>query len=348
MILERSNPSRHRRPVVTPNPHKANAAMWRVWKTRLRSSPAPFRALFFEQWLAGRTGSVPRIAPKDTPITHAEVSANGHFLPACPQGYLEEAQRAIALLRSSATRDDPASPLVCYMNRSDAFTKHGEDPKRYTYRNAYVAPLETALANSGVGGTLVRVGQAADDLNDPSGERDERFLDYASSASRSAAADIGLLYRCDAYVGADSGPAWLPLARGVPVALTDMIPFALASPGAPEHMLVIIRLIFSHELGRVLRLSEMVSVPVREARATATYSALGLEPVPNTVEDIAALLDDLVALNPRLAPTRAANLGFDREFGDRVRAQCVEAAGNPAIPYLSPRFIRRHERELLG
>jgi putative glycosyltransferase (TIGR04372 family) len=344
LILRNATPG-SRRPRVTPHPHKSNPAMWRIWTSRLHSTPAPFLAFDFERKLAGWRGRAPRIALKNNgDQTHAAVSEAGDQLPSCPPGLLSQADRTLSRLAPSTSGE---APLICYMNRSDAFRKFNEGPELHSYRNAFVAPLETALLRNGLGRRLVRIGKAEDPSFDPPGERDERFIDYASSDRRSPEADVALLYACDAYVGADSGPAWLPLARRAPVAFTDMVPLGMASPTSPELMLVIPRLIFSVELGRLLTLAEMLSASVREARSTEAYTALGLELVPNAVEDIEALLDDFVCLHPRLAGSTVAATGFDRELGDHVQRVCVRHTGQAEMPYISPRFIAAHRDALV-
>lgn len=344
LILRNAAPGRGR-PEVTPHPHKSNPAMWRIWTSRLHSTPAPFLAFDFERKLASWRGREPRIMLKNNgDQTHAAVSEAGAHLPPCPPALLAEADRVLSRLAPSAAG---GRPLISYMNRSDAFRKFDEGPELHSYRNAFVAPLETALLHNGLGRRLVRIGKAEDLSFDPPGERDERFIDYASSDRRSPEADVALLYACDAYVGADSGPAWLPLARRAPVAFTDMVPLGMASPTDPELMLVIPRLIFSVELGRLLTLAEMLSASVCEARSTEAYAALGLELVPNAVEDIEALLDDFVVLHPWLAGNSVAATGFDRELGDHVQRLCVRHTGQAEMPYISPRFVEAHRDALL-
>ena len=218
-------------------------------------------------------------------------------------------------------------PYLVFANRSTEYKKWREGDDMHAFRNFDCANLSAALSLASLPYSHVRVGVGSSSSLDG-------YLDARSSISRNPKLDFLTQLGASAYVGADSGPLWLFLLRNVPAALVNMIPFKESCPTDPSRLLVIPKLLYSNEKGRMLTLSEMCQTPVANARRSQNYRDLELVPRENDLADIESLLLDWKnVLEGDLEEIRRIET-FNVNLRRRLEIE--------DLPSISPAFVRRN------
>jgi putative glycosyltransferase (TIGR04372 family) len=167
----------------------------------------------------------------------------------------------------------------------------GETPAQEAFRNADIATYGRAVCEMQAHGLrVVRMGDPSmSDIPALTG-----VLDYAHSTERSGLMDCLLIASSRCYLGCSSGLLRIAQIFGVPTAVTNYIPIALATIN--EDDLCCPKKLFSNTADRELSLSEMLSRPVSLMLHYTAYEASHLTFVDNTPEQLRDVARELCAL----------------------------------------------------
>jgi putative glycosyltransferase (TIGR04372 family) len=139
------------------------------------------------------------------------------------------------------------------------------------------------------GGWVIRVGDASMSPLPPM----ENVFDYALSSAKSDWMDVFLLAAARFMIGSSSGPTTLSYVFGVPIAMTNNLP--TAATYLSQQDLFLPRLMRRIDDQRFLNLEELMTKPYNMgAWDTIFTNVLGVDTIPNTSEEIAELVNEML------------------------------------------------------
>jgi putative glycosyltransferase (TIGR04372 family) len=169
--------------------------------------------------------------------------------------------------------------FVCLHVREPGF-KDG-DFRTDSFRNAdidtYLAAIKTVVAH---GGWIIRMGNPT---MKPLPEM-EHVIDYAHGNVRNDWMDVFLCSQCHFIIGTASGPNPISIAFGVPMVLTNYLPWNLLHFSSKD--LFLPRLFWSLKENRNLTFAEILSSKVSAGISQSSYDRLGVDILENTPEEI--------------------------------------------------------------
>jgi putative glycosyltransferase (TIGR04372 family) len=206
-----------------------------------------------------------------------------------------------------------------------------------TYLDAYREVTEQ-------GGWVIRLG----DSSMPPLPSMPRVIDYALSPVKSDWMDVFLLAAARFMIGSSSGPTGISYIFGVPIAMTNNLP--TAATYLTQQDLFLPRLMRRIDDGRLLNLEELMARPYNLACWDTIYSnVLGVETIPNTADEITALVKEMLAqLDKSLVYTEE-----DEDLQHRFKTLTADREVMIGVPgfeiqcRLGNYFLRKHE-QLLG
>ncbi len=139
------------------------------------------------------------------------------------------------------------------------------------------------------GGWVIRVGDAS---MSPLPAM-ENVFDYALSSAKNDWMDVFLLAAARFMIGSSSGPTTLSYVFGVPIAMTNNLP--TAATYLSQQDLFLPRLMRRIDDQRFLNLEELMTKPYNMAAWDTVFTnVLGVDPIPNTSEEIADLVREML------------------------------------------------------
>jgi putative glycosyltransferase (TIGR04372 family) len=221
---------------------------------------------------------------------------------------------------------------ILLMNRSSAYVKHNESVELHSYRNFSFESIDRSVPKNFFSFNFIRIGKF--DQNTTS---NVRIFDVRREIESNPALDMSIQAHSYAYFGADSGPAWYALCAHKPVAFTNMIPLNQVSPTDCRKLVVIPKLLYSLDLGRVLTLSEMLSAEISLLRSSEQYKNSNLVPIENSHEDVEKFMTSWLNMLDN-----SGEALVDEEFMNALRRK----HDVPFLPSISANFIRDHSEIL--
>jgi putative glycosyltransferase (TIGR04372 family) len=216
---------------------------------------------------------------------------------------------------------------VIFMNRSAAYKKFQESSNLHSYRDFDFSAIDSLDIKTSDTMNFVRIG-VPDGI--PTGNTN--INDLRAEIASDPELDMKLQSSADGYFGADSGPAWFALALNKPVAFINMIPLNQVSPLDARKLVVIPKLIYSENLGRVLTISEMLSPEVSKLRNSADYNAANLETITNSSQDVSNFFEDWLYM-----------ISGSRDIVDEAYMRHLRSKFQvPNLPSIHTRFIENH------
>lgn len=138
-------------------------------------------------------------------------------------------------------------------------------------------------------------------------------IDYAHSPYKSARLDVVLCARASFILGNTSGIGLVGTVFGVPCAAANLIPLSTLWFGARD--ISIPKLLWSRDLGRYLRIDEILGSPAANFHYASLYADAKIDPVENSAQDILMLtIEMLDRLDGRYQPA-----DDEAEIAERVR-----------------------------
>lgn len=181
----------------------------------------------------------------------------------------------------------PADWFVALHGRGPGYNL--ADDHHHSYRNVDVGTFGQAIAEIVArGGWVIRMGDAT---MDPIASQ-PRVIDYARSAEKSAQLDLALAAGCRFFLGSASGLVNLAQMFGRPAVTVNMAPLAGAYTLGLDDLAIPQRL--QDASGRFLPLAEIMTSPVANYRRTGEFTERGLTHVPNTAEEIRAVVLEML------------------------------------------------------
>ena len=169
--------------------------------------------------------------------------------------------------------------FVCLHVRESGF--RDGDSRDGSFRNAdidtYLPAIKTVVAH---GGWVIRMGNPTMKPLPPI----DQVIDYAHSDGRSDWMDVFLGAQCRFIIGTASGPNPISIAFGVPMVLTNYLPWNMLHFSSQD--LFLPRLFWSLKEKRHLTFPEILSSPLGAAFLQFQYDKLGVEILENTPEEI--------------------------------------------------------------
>lgn len=118
------------------------------------------------------------------------------------------------------------------------------------------------------------------------------YFDYANSETKFEALDLAIMGHAAFYFGTDSGPASVAYAFGRPICVIDFAQLPLGlSTGLSVHSP---QLFWSESKQRFLTLREMIRPPLRYLTSQSTIDSEGIRLVPNTEDEVLAVLREFL------------------------------------------------------
>ncbi len=238
---------------------------------------------------------------------------------------LPEFSKDILLKNEVGTRGERN---ILLMNRSSAYVKHNESIELHSYRNFSFESIDRSVPKNCFSFNFIRIGKF-----DQNATSNPHIYDARTEIHSNPALDMSIQAHSHAYFGADSGPAWYALCAQKPVAFTNMIPLNQVSPTDCRKLVVIPKLLYSLDLGRVLTLSEMLSAEISLLRSSEQYKNKNLVPIENSKEDVEKFMTSWLNMLDNPSETLV-----DEEFMNALRRK----HDTPFLPSISANFIRDH------
>lgn len=202
--------------------------------------------------------------------------------------------------------------FVCVHTREAGFSPMDEEI--HSHRNSRIENTLPAIDEIvRRGGWVIRIGDSTMGALPPM----RRVIDYAHHALKSPRLDVLLCARARFILGNTSGIALVGSIFGVPCALANMIPASTLWFNGFD--ISIPKLLWSQGQGRLLRIDEMLDLPLANFQYAALYRNAGIVPVENTAEEIALLASEML---------------------DRLAGQFVEAAEDAGRANLVRRLFK--------
>ena len=281
-------------------------------------------AIHAQEILKNRVNVTPKIKiiAFQEDLTHLTASKQDSAL-------LPEFSKIILLKNESVTQSERN---ILLMNRSSAYVKHNESIELHSYRNFSFESIDRSVPKNLFSFNFIRIGKF--DQNTTS---NPRIYDARTEIESNPELDMSIQAHSYAYFGADSGPAWYALCAHKPVAFTNMIPLNQVSPTDCRKLVVIPKLLYSLDLGRVLTLSEMLSAEISLLRSSEQYKNSNLVPIENSQEDVEIFMTGWLNMLDN-----SGEALVDEEFMNALRRK----HDVPFLPSISANFIRDHSEIL--
>lgn len=222
--------------------------------------------------------------------------------------------------------------FACVHAREAGFSPIDEELQQH--RNSsieYVIPAMQEIVRRG--GRVIRIGDPTMQPLSPL----PGVIDYAHSPYKSARMDVVLCARARFILGNTSGIGLVGTVFGVPCAAANLIPLSTLWFG--ERDISIPKLFWSRELGRYLRIDEVLDSSAANFHYAALYEEAKIDPVENSAQDILMLtIEMLDRLDGRYLPA-----DDEAEIAERVRRLFTPrhiAYGSAAA--MAASFLRRH------
>lgn len=271
----------------------SNQQLAKMWRRTLRMHPFYQRLyLLNRQFFHWNDHLIPRLPSEDRDL-HGILS---HTTPHLSFTVQEEEKGRTAL---AALGISPNTPFICFHSRDNGYSALGISPeqiKLYGCRNSDVRtflPAMEALAERGY--PCLRMGVA---VERPLQTQHPGIINYAN-ISRSDFMDIYLGAHCHFYVGDTSGLAEVPKIFRRPVVWVNFFALEYAPTWGSQDLFIPSK-IRQRDEGRLLTFREILARGVGRFRHCTEFEAEGLEVVPNTAEEIHAVVQEMAA---RLAGT---------------------------------------------
>ncbi|MEG4914782.1 TIGR04372 family glycosyltransferase [Microcoleus sp. B7-D4] len=133
----------------------------------------------------------------------------------------------------------------------------------------------------------------------------EQVIDYAHSDVKSDWMDVFLCAQCRFFIGMSSGLRLVPIAFGVPCAVTNWTPMGILMPWSSKDI-YIPKLYWSQKEQRYLTFAELTAPPIGHVFSHKVLSELGITAVDNTPEEIKDLIVEILErLDDKLKYTEA-------------------------------------------
>jgi putative glycosyltransferase (TIGR04372 family) len=227
--------------------------------------------------------------------------------------------------------------FVCLHVREPGFKDRGL--RTDSYRNAdietYLPAIKTIVDH---GGWVIRLGNPT---MKPLPEM-EHVIDYAHCDARSDWMDVFLGSQSRFIIGTASGPNPISIAFGVPMVLTNYLPWNLLHFSTID--LFLPRLFWSLKEERHLTFAEILSSELRSGINQSSYDKLGVKILENTPEEINDIvLEMLTRLDGNLAYSE-----YDERLQEQFKsltAECGTMLGRKDLtinPHISKDFLRKH------
>jgi putative glycosyltransferase (TIGR04372 family) len=198
--------------------------------------------------------------------------------------------------------------FVCVHVREAGFSP--VDEELHAHRNGSIEATIPAMQEiTRRGGWVVRIGDPSMKQLSPL----PQVIDYAHHALKSERLDIVLCAKSRFILGNTSGIALVGTAFGAPCAAANMIP--TPTLWFQKNDISIPKLLWSEDMGRYLRFSEILTSPVAFFRYASLYREAGIRVDENTAEDIT----DLVVEMLERLDGRFSDLDDDRQRLQRFR-----------------------------
>ncbi len=180
----------------------------------------------------------------------------------------------------------PTDTVVCLNARDSTYLASafpGRDWNYHNYRDSKIDTYRLAAEELADRGCFVfRMGQV---VAEPLVSSNPRVIDYANDDRRSAFLDIYLGWRCLFAVTTSNGWDAIPLIFRRPIALVNYVPIGYAATWS-EHSVHLFKGHKSLEDGHLMSLNEIFESDVAYAVETKTFTAAGVELVPNSAAEI--------------------------------------------------------------
>jgi len=192
---------------------------------------------------------------------------------------------------ASPLRLTPSTPYICFHTRDAAYLNKvlaGYSQSNWDYHNYrdadIIKMLPAAEALTRRGSVALRMGAVVEQPLPPTSPQ---IIDYATKF-RTDFLDVFLPAHCRFFLGGNTGITGVPCIFRVPMALTNYIPLDLC-PGLGEHDLMIFKKLWYRDEKRFLTFREIRTSGASKFLFTQEYTALGVEPIENTADEITAL-----------------------------------------------------------
>lgn len=186
----------------------------------------------------------------------------------------------------------PGDWFVCFHNRDSAYLDKVykfNDWNYHNYRDCRISNFVPAMEYiASAGGYAIRMGHHMSEK--PETGDNPRIVDYASYF-RSDFMDIYLSSHCKFFVGSTAGLHAVPLAMGVPIIMTNTVPWEF--PSYRHKDLFLVKKIRNMADGSYLTFKEVFDKGISGWWNGPTYREAGLELVDNEPEEITAVVKEM-------------------------------------------------------
>lgn len=228
--------------------------------------------------------------------------------------------------------------FVCLHVREPGFKDRGF--RTDSFRNAdietYFPAIKTVIAH---GGWVIRLGNPT---MKPLPAM-EHVIDYAHSNVRSDWMDVFLGSQCSFIIGTASGPNPISIAFGVPMVLTNYLPWNLLHFSKAD--LFLPRLFWSLKENRRLTFAEILSSKLSAGIDQSSYDRLGVKILENTPEEINDIVLEMV-MRIEGTLTYSASDELLQERFQSLTAECGTFLGRKDLtinPRMGKDFLRKYD-----
>jgi len=165
---------------------------------------------------------------------------------------------------------------------------HVREGKNDLWRNADIMTYIPAIEYITKEGWVIRIGEgkALPDMH--------RVIDYANSPYKSDWMDVYLCAKCKFFIGTSSGMYTIAMAFGVPICMTNLIPYKVATYLTSQDLFISK---LAKKDNKYLTFKEMYSSIL--FYATTAYQIDGYELIDNTPEEIKEVTEEMYDYNIR-------------------------------------------------
>lgn len=209
-----------------------------------------------------------------------------------------------------------------------------------SYRNAEIEtyyPMIEAITRAG--GWVVRVGDPSMKPLRPM----PNVIDYVHTQFYADWMDVFLCASCRFFISTSSGLCGVSYSFGIPVVQTNFVPLSAISTGSRD--IFIPKMFRSKHDGRMLSFKEILSPPISTSYWQYRYTALNVETIDNTPEEISDLV---LEMNARME-NHISYTPQDEELQERFRKlseECGTCMGFGINSRIGQSFLRKYSHLL--